>query len=189
MHSLLAVHGESLTNALNKHAETLMQDTSLDIRWHCCRMVEELHRWDPDKDPVCILFYSSLYSPRVALSEENPRDRRLKEAVEHAVAKIQPIYANPIEIRQFFPYISDMSFVSLSDDQTGIEGFTTNMPAWGNRHHVPFDEIRKLNVPIVNIGPYGFDAHKKWERVEITYSLEIVPELMKQTIAHLWSDK
>lgn len=187
LQSLQAIHGEQLSNALREKTQALMEEPDLDVRWYCCRMVEELHRWDLNKDPVCIIFYSSLYSPRVALSLDNPRDRRLQEAVEVAVETVQPTYANPIEIRQFFPYISDMSFVTLSDDRAGIEGYTANMPAWGTRHYVPFDEIRKLNVPIVNIGPYGFDAHKKWERVECTYSFKIVPELMKQVIAHLWS--
>nr|WP_241254556.1 M20/M25/M40 family metallo-hydrolase [Brevibacillus sp. SYP-B805] len=179
-------HGDSLAEAMARKAEELMQDQSLDIRWFCCRLVEELHRYDPNKDPVCILFYSSLYSPRVALSDDDPRDRRLQEAVEHAVQQVQPHYRHPIVIRRFFPYISDMSFVTLSDDADGIEGYTANMPAWGRRHHVPFEEIRRLQVPIVNIGPYGFDAHKKWERLECTYSLEMVPRLMHEVIEYLW---
>jgi arginine utilization protein RocB len=184
---LLKHHGDKLSAAMTRKAEELMQDPSMDIRWYCCRMVEELHRWDQDKDPVCVLFYSSLYSPRVALSPDDPRDVRLKQAVEHAVSLVQPHYRNPIVIRQFFPYISDMSFVTLSDDAKGIEGYTANMPAWGKRHTVPFEEIRRLQVPIVNIGPYGFDAHKKWERLECTYSLEIVPQLTHQVIEYLWN--
>lgn len=180
-------HGEKIEKAIHQKAAELSQDPSLDIRWYCCRLVEELHCWDDNKEPVCVLFYSSLYSPRVALSADDPLERRLQSAVEHAVREVQPTYAHPIAIRQFFPYISDMSFVALSDDEEGIEGYTANMPAWGNKHRVPFEEIRKLDVPIVNIGPYGFDAHKKWERMECTYSLEIVPKLMHQVIEYLWN--
>ncbi|MCK9907369.1 hypothetical protein MXD63_46145, partial [Frankia sp. Cpl3] len=80
----------------------VLKDDSLDIRYYCCRLVEELHRWDDNKDPVCIWFYSSLYSPRVALSADNPAEQRLQLAVEHAVEKVQPAYAHPIAIRQFF---------------------------------------------------------------------------------------
>ncbi len=179
---------ETVQAALTKKMDQLNK-TDVDIRWYCCRLVEELNRLDDDKSPVCIIFYSSLYSPRIALSTENERDQRLQRAVEYAVAEASKEYANPIEIRQFFPYISDMSFVALSDDEEGIEGYTANMPAWGNRHTVPFDEIRKLNLPIVNIGPYGFDAHKKWERVELTYSLEVVPQMMQSVIEHLWGKR
>ncbi|QZT35080.1 hypothetical protein HUR95_07610 [Caldalkalibacillus thermarum TA2.A1] len=42
-----------------------------------------------------------------------------------------------------------------------------------------------VNVPVCNIGPYGFDAHKKFERLELTYSLEIVPLLTYSVIRHL----
>lgn len=185
---LLEKHGENLKQALADKADELMR-SNLDIRFYCCRLVEELHRWDENKDPVCVWFYSSLYSPRVALSTDVPAERRLQLAVEAAVEKVQPAYANPIAIRQFFPYISDMSFVKLSDDERGIEGYTANMPAWGKKLTVPFDEIRKLDVPVVNIGPYGFDAHKKWERLECTYSLEIVPQLMHHVIEYLWDHK
>lgn len=177
--------GERVDRALGEKAEEL-RHSDVDLRFACCRLVEELHRLDPDKNPVCILFYSSLYSPRIVLSPEQPREKRLLDAVMEAVSRVQPEYAHPIAVRSFFPYISDMSFVALSDDETGVSGYTANMPAWGTLHQVPFKEIRRLNVPIVNIGPYGFDAHKKWERVEITYSMEIVPKLIWHVLKELW---
>lgn len=179
---------EVVEAALEKKAKELL-NSDLDIRYFCCRMVEELHRYDENREPVCILFYSSLYSPRVALSSEQPLEQRLCKAVEEAVAQVQDSYPHPIEIRQFFPYISDMSFVKLSDNEEGIQGYIDNMPAWGSKHTVPFEAIRQLNVPIVNIGPYGFDAHKKWERVELTYSMETVPNLMLSVIHNLWSNQ
>jgi len=179
-------HGTKVIDELQQKTAR-WKDSDMDIRLYCCRLVEELHRFDENRSPVCIVFYSSLYSPRIALSKDNPREHRLQIAVRKAVEGVQDKYQHPIVIRQFFPYISDMSFVSLSDDEAGIDAYKANMPAWGNRHYVPFDEIRKLNVPIVNIGPYGFDAHKKWERVELTYSLEIVPKLIVSVIDGLWN--
>ncbi|MGC5326724.1 M20/M25/M40 family metallo-hydrolase [Brevibacillus sp. SYSU BS000544] len=189
MEYVIAKQGkEIIESAMQAKAKELL-NSDLDIRYFCCRMVEELHRFDENREPVCILFYSSLYSPRVALSSQQPYEERLMKAVEEAVANVKDRCPQPIEVRQFFPYISDMSFVKLSDDEEGIHGYIDNMPAWGSKHTVPFDEIRQLNVPIVNIGPYGFDAHKKWERVELTYSLEVVPEIMLSVIHNLWSYK
>ncbi|UFJ41615.1 M20/M25/M40 family metallo-hydrolase [Brevibacillus humidisoli] len=178
-------HGDKVEQVLNRKREELAA-ADLDIRFYCCRQVEELRRLDRNEDPVCVLFYSSLYSPRIALSADDPDDSRLLQAVEHAVEQVQQMYPHPIVVRPFFPYISDMSFVKLSDDDQGIDGYKANMPAWGNRHHVPFDEIRQLNVPIVNIGPYGYDAHKKWGRVELTYAERIVPMLIEHVLRSLW---
>lgn len=182
---LLNKRGDEITAALAQKAKELLQ-TNLDIRFYCCRMVEELQRFDENRDPVCILFYSSLYSPRIALSQENPLEKRLCDAVEAAVRNVQESYSKPIAIRPFFPYISDMSFVKLSDSEEGVQGYIENMPAWGTKHTVPFDAIRELDVPIVNIGPYGFDAHKKWERLEISYSLDVVPKLIQSVMTQLW---
>ncbi|HYK73859.1 MAG TPA: peptidase M20, partial [Pseudoneobacillus sp.] len=58
-------------------------------------------------------------------------------------------------------------------------------PGWGTKHFVEFQDIRDLNVPVINIGPYGVDAHKKLERMEMTYSLEVVPNLTNEVIRTL----
>jgi len=78
-----------------------------------------------------------------------------------------------------------MSFVALNDDEEAIGTVINNHPAWGTKHIVHYDQIRALNVPVINIGPYGFDAHRQYERVEIPYSMEIVPNLINEVIGRL----
>jgi arginine utilization protein RocB len=181
-------HGAPFKKSMNEFMENLNKE-DLDIRFYCCKIVEEVHKWDDEKQPVMIVFYSSLYSPRILLDKNKERDQRIIKAVDLAVQKVQPEYERPIKLRQFYPYISDMSFVSLSDQDEEIEIYKKNMPAWGKHFSVPFDEIRKLDVPVINIGPYGFDAHKKWERLEINYSLNIVPKIIFETVQNLLNGK
>jgi arginine utilization protein RocB len=78
-----------------------------------------------------------------------------------------------------------MSFVALNDDEAGISAVTNNNPGWGTKHYVEFQDSRDINVPVITIGPYGFDAHKKYERMELTYSLEVVPNLTNEVIRGL----
>jgi len=106
----------------------------------------------------------------------------LIHALDEAVEEMQPHYPHPIVTRNFFPYISDMSFVALSDDDAGIKAETNNNPGWGTKLFVDYQDIRDINVPVINIGPYGLDAHKKLERMEMTYSLEVVPNLTNLVI-------
>jgi arginine utilization protein RocB len=181
-------HGDPFKKSMNDFMEKLNKE-DLDIRFYCCKIVEEVHKWDDEKQPVMIVFYSSLYSPRILLDKNKERDQRVIKAVDLAVQKVQPEYERPIKLRKFYPYISDMSFVSLSDQDEEIEIYKKNMPAWGKHFFVPFDEIRKLDVPVINIGPYGFDAHKKWERVEIDYSLNIAPKIIFETVQNLLNSK
>ncbi|HHU68958.1 MAG TPA: hypothetical protein GXZ31_01500 [Thermoanaerobacterales bacterium] len=47
------------------------------------------------------------------------------------------------------------------------------------------EDIRELNLPVVNIGPYGKDAHKYTERVYMPYSFETVPRITYESIISL----
>ncbi|MFD0826696.1 M20/M25/M40 family metallo-hydrolase [Neobacillus sp. M.A.Huq-85] len=182
---LIAEHGDAFVRHMNEFKETLLQNQELDTRMFAARVVEEAWKWMKDKNPAIILFYSSLYSPRIELTGKTSREQALIDALDEAVQAVQPIYQHPIVTRNFFPYISDMSFVALSDDQEGINAVSKNNPGWGTKHYVEYQDIRELNVPVINIGPYGVDAHKKLERMEMTYSLEVVPNLTNLVISRL----
>lgn len=186
MHDILLTQfGSEYANHMNAFKEELMLDSELDTRMFSARVVEEAWKWMEDKNPAIILFYSSLYSPRIEMSGQNEREKQLMSALDYAVGKVQPTYQHPIVVRNFFPYISDMSFVALSDDEDGIRAVSDNNPAWGSKHFVEYQDIRDINVPVINIGPYGFDAHKQYERMEMSYSLEVVPNLTNSVIQQL----
>ncbi|MFX3673501.1 MAG: M20/M25/M40 family metallo-hydrolase [Paenisporosarcina sp.] len=182
---LVNKHGEAYTDHMNQFKETLMQQTDLDTRMFAARVVEEGWKWMPDKNPAIIVFYSSLYSPRIEVTGKNEKEKNLLDALEVAVERVQPNYPHPIVTKNFFPYISDMSFVSLSDDDEGISAVSSNNPGWGTKHYVNYQAIRDINVPVINIGPYGYDAHKQYERMEKSFSLHIVPNLTNQVIKQL----
>lgn len=182
---LVKKHGEAYSVHMTQFKETLMQQTDLDTRMFAARVVEEAWKWMPDKDPAIIVFYSSLYSPRIEVTGKNEKEKNLLDALEVAVESVQPNYPHPIVTKNFFPYISDMSFVALSDDEQGISAVSSNNPGWGTKHHVNYQAIRDINVPVINIGPYGFDAHKQYERMERSFSLDIVPNLTNHVIKQL----
>ncbi|MHC0037610.1 M20/M25/M40 family metallo-hydrolase [Pseudoneobacillus sp. C159] len=179
---LINKNGPAYVSHMDAFKKELLNDTSLDTRMFAAKVVEEVWKWMDDKSPAMILFYSSLYSPRIELNGKTDHERVLIEALESAVEAIQPEYPYPIVTRNFFPYISDMSFVALSDDQEGLDAVSKNNPGWGTKHHVEYQDIRDLNIPVINIGPYGIDAHKKLERAEAQYSFQIVPNLTRLVI-------
>ncbi|WP_027409393.1 M20/M25/M40 family metallo-hydrolase [Anoxybacteroides tepidamans] len=182
---LVKEHGDAFTAHMERFKQELLLNKELDTRMFSVRVVEEAWKWMKDKSPAIILFYSSLYSPRIELTGKTKKEQVLIAALEQAVKAIQPHYQHPIVIRNFFPYISDMSFVALSDDEDGIKAVAKNNPSWGTKHYVEYQDIRDLNIPVINIGPYGMDAHKKLERMEITYSTEMVPNLTHRVIQKL----
>lgn len=182
---LVNKHGNAYTDHMDQFKEFLMQQTELDTRMFAARVVEEAWKWMPDKNPAIIVFYSSLYSPRIEVTGKNEKEKNLLDALEFAVERVQPNYPHPIVTKNFFPYISDMSFVALSDDDEGISAVSSNNPGWGTKHYVNYQAIRDINVPVINIGPYGYDAHKQYERMERSFTLDIVPNLTNHVIKQL----
>lgn len=185
---LIEAHGNKYKEAMAIFKNNLLHDDTLDTRMFALKVVEEAWKWMEDKNPTIILFYSSLYYPRIELTGKTSNELRLNDALDEAVHTIQSIYNQPIRVKNFFPYISDMSFMAISDDEAGIKAVKDNNPAWGTKHYVDYDAIRDINVPVINIGPYGLDAHKKLERVEIAYSMEIVPNMTKLVIDRVLSE-
>lgn len=182
---LIAEWGDRFVTEMNEFKDKLLLDESLDTRMFSVKVVEEAWKWMTDKSPAIIVFYSSLYSPRIEVTGKNALETNLITALEEAVSKVQPKYAYPIVTRNFFPYISDMSFVALSDDDEGIKAVSNNNPGWGTKHYVNYQDIRDINVPVINIGSYGLDAHRQYERVELTYSFDVVPNLTNEVIKNL----
>lgn len=179
---LIQENGQPFISQMAKFKESLLQNKELDTRMFSVKVVEEAWKWMKDKSPAIILFYSSLYSPRVEITGKTLEEEALINALNQSVEEVRSFYSHPIVIRNFFPYISDMSFVAISDDEEGIQAVSNNNPGWGTKHYVNYEDARELNIPVINIGPYGLDAHKKLERAEMTYSFEVVPTLTKRVI-------
>ena len=59
------------------------------------------------------------------------------------------------------------------------------LPPTNSVFDIPLEEMQKLNLPVVNIGPFGKDAHKFTERIEIDYSYNVAPGLVRDTILGL----
>ncbi|MFT9818244.1 M20/M25/M40 family metallo-hydrolase [Lysinibacillus sp. NPDC056185] len=182
---LVAEYGSEFSEYMQKFKENLLLDESLDVRMFSAKVVEEEWKWMKDKSPAMILFYSSMYSPRIDLNDSNDKEANLIHALDQAIKNVQPFYQYPITAKNYFPYVCDMSCVSINDDEKGIETVMDNNPSWGSKHFVDYDAIRELNIPTINIGPYGYDAHNRYERVELDYSMKIVPNITNEVIKNL----
>ena len=45
--------------------------------------------------------------------------------------------------------------------------------------------MRRLNIPFVNFGPLGKDAHRYTERVDLAYSFGKAPALLRELVSLL----
>ncbi len=86
------------------------------------------------------------------------------------------------EVLQFFPSLSDSSYLKIDDDLNSIENLKNNLPNWAEIYNIPVNEMKKLNIPAINYGCYGKDAHKWTERVYKPYSFNTLPKLISSTV-------
>ena len=88
------------------------------------------------------------------------------------------------EIKQFFPSLSDSSYLKIGDSDASLQVLQQNMPAMAVLYPLPFAAIRALDIPALNFGVYGRDAHKWSERVCRSYSFGTLPRLLLRTVEH-----
>jgi arginine utilization protein RocB len=175
--------GEELEAAVEKYKNELLGKEEIDERDFSLKVIEKVHSLWSDKDPVVILYYSPPYYPHIHVNGSNQKEIALLESVSKAVESHDHGY-NVIN-KKFYPYISDLSFVSAPQDEEILNTLTLNMPAFGSKYDLPIKDMQKLNLPVVNIGPFGKDAHQYTERIERNYSFDVAPKFVYETVKNL----
>lgn len=127
--------------------------------------------------PAAVVGFGSLYYPPVRLGE-SPKEARLLEAVSRQAQAVSREFGTPIGLGPFFPGISDMSFLGGHDTLGALEAMAANTPAFGQTLHFDYSLPGRLQIPVVNIGPWGRDYHQRTERVYMPYSFGVLPELL-----------
>lgn len=155
----------------------------MDKRERSVRLVERLWTLSERAGPAIVLFFAPPYYPAVP-AVPSP----LLDALRQALA------AHPddrLVEEEFFPLLSDMSYLRL-DPRVDATALCDNMPVWREDatttpggYQVPLAEMRSLDMPVINIGPYGRDLHQRGERALMSFSFTTAPRLIDETITLL----
>ncbi|MDY0257407.1 M20/M25/M40 family metallo-hydrolase [Gudongella oleilytica] len=141
-----------------------------------------------DKSPKVVIAFSPPYYPHIANLDFNnlgPKVLKIgRELVDYAKKSIGKDYS----VKNYFMGISDLSYFALNNSEAVIPYIEPNMPHWGRLYSIPFEDIKALSIPIINIGPWGKDYHKFTERVFTEDVLYNTPKLTKFAIEYLLSD-
>lgn len=175
--------GEEVDRLIDSLSEELLKDSEVDERLFSLKIVEEVHKMWSDKDPVAIAYFSPPYYPHNYVEGKKGKEKKLIDAVNETIESIDTKYN--IETKKFYPYISDLSYAAAPKEDEVIEKLKDNMPGFNIKYKLPLKEMQKLNLPVVNIGPFGKDAHKFTERLEKDYSFNVAPNIIYNTILNL----
>lgn len=175
--------GDELDIKIAKLTDELLKDNSIDSRDRATKIVELVHNSWSDKNPVLITYLSPPYYPHIFIEGKTEKEKNLLNAVEDAVNTTKSDYK--LVYKKFFPYISDLSYGAAPKDPVIIETFKSNMPGFGKIYDLPLEDMQELDLPVLDIGAFGKDAHKFTERIEKEYSFKVAPELVYKTVINL----
>jgi arginine utilization protein RocB len=142
-----------------------------DERDFSLRWVKE--QFSSELDAQIILFLSMPYYPHHTLDINIDQHRAFIEEIQQCA----PGYT----YLPYYPYISDLSFVSRAEP-ADIAAIRQLIPGYEQLNRVDWSLLDSLNIPLMNIGPWGKDAHKFTERVYVPSILEVY-EILRAYLA------
>lgn len=156
---------------------TVLQNSNWDDREKSIRLADSLMIQCQELGPAMVLLFAPPYYPAINTSLEP----EVMEAVS-LLKKTGEEHFN-LEINQihYFNGISDLSYVNYTDLE-GWTAFEKNTPVWGDTYHIPFSDMQQLQAPVLNVGPFGKDAHKRTERLHIESAFVQLPFLLETLV-------
>lgn len=165
--------------------EKVLSDESLDEREKSVEFSDVLMMNCPELAPATVLFYAPPYYPAVN-STENELVQQTIDFTINTLANEFNVNAKQVH---YFNGISDLSYVNYSAEDDGWVAYRNNTPVWGDVYSIPFEAMQTLQSPVINIGPFGKDAHKMTERLHKDSAFIYTPFVLRKVIKQLINEK
>jgi len=163
-------------------------DPNHDLRELSLALVRRLWKLCGKTGPAAIVFIVPPYYPpnNPRIGDEN--SNRFNEKVHQAAASLCEGSPYSLEVRPFFPYLSDASFCSYREGKNNRMALERNMPCWEKGWKIDIDQVMRLNLPVLDMGVHGKDPHKIYERLDIRYAMIELPDMVAKMTRVLLAD-
>ncbi|HSN58321.1 MAG TPA: peptidase M20, partial [Clostridiaceae bacterium] len=160
------------------------KNLKMDSQTIAINIVKETYESYPKKRPMVVISYIPPYYPHIQLDSSSCKGAALNKAVDDVTKYAAEIFGEKIVKEQFFMGISDLSYTGIGDDQD-LDSLSSNIVGYGSSYDLQLEALSMLDIPGIVFGGEGKDIHKSTERLNVKYSLEVVPELYKKLICLL----
>lgn len=158
-----------------------LQNDEWDDREKSLRIVDNLMIQCQELAPATVLLFAPPYYPAVNTSDD-PLIVELVELMKQSAKS----FDNKVDQIHYFNGICDLSYVNYTDDSKGWAAFESNTPVWGDTYSIPFEDMAQLTGPVLNVGPFGKDAHQKTERLHVDSAFIEMPVMLETLIKSLY---
>jgi len=159
----------------------VLENSVWDDREKSIRIVDQLMIRCQELTPATVLLYAPPYYPAI-----NSSDHPLVIQLIELMKKTAKTFDIEVEQIHYFNGICDLSYVNYSDASNGWTAFERNTPVYGDTYSIPFDAMSALQGPVLNVGPFGKDAHQKTERLHVDSAFKEMPVMLDTLIKSLF---
>ena len=153
-----------------------------DMRVTSLRIVERLCDLCGIKTPTVVVFFATPFCPHNTLKREVQEEAAVYDKIARIADEFAAESGEEMRLQQFFPSLTDSSYLKIDDDAASIAALQDNFPGYQKLYPVPLETAKALNVPAVNYGVWGKDCHKWTERIHMLYSFGKLPVFLLKTI-------
>ncbi|WP_040981854.1 M20/M25/M40 family metallo-hydrolase [Oceanobacillus jeddahense] len=188
-HVKVISYKELLEYARKKLGEEFVEELKKDIHYNddyddrekSLRITDSFMIHCQELAPVIVILFAPPYYPAVN-SSGDPFVESCVDFVKHEAKKQ---FQLEIKRSHFLNGICDLSYVNYQGSAKNLQVYEENTPVWGDSYELPFSLMRELKAPVLNVGPFGHDAHKRTERLHISNAFEQFPSLIRQLILQI----
>lgn len=131
---------------------------------------------------VIVIFLAHPFMPHSTLRVEEQKENELRKKLDGIVEKFNKENESDVHPVYFYPSLSDSSYLKMDDNEEAVRFTMENLVGGAKIQDIPFDLIKALNIPAMNMGCYGKDPHRNTERLETIFSFRILPVLITKVI-------
>ncbi len=175
-------HGNGFDEELQKYIETIQPG---DMRARGIKTVDRIADMSGEEGPFVVCFFLPPWLPVRTDLTDDARDKSVVEAARSIERELFEKHGMKMKEFEFFAGLCDLSYVGAKASPADIGTLEHNMPGWGSIYKIPLDEMQSIAMPVLNLGPSGNDPHKKTERLNLHYSLDVLPELLRSAVKEL----
>ena len=172
----VAQYGEDFILSLER--ETVSR-TPGDERDQSIAVVDQIARLQKAEAPMIVLFFAPPFYPAVN-SSDHPLVRSVVEALQ---TRAETVHQVQLEAQRYYGGLSDLSFGGSDPSRLAAATILVdNLPLWQKGYELPLAAMQQFAVPVLNVGPWGRDAHKWTERVDIDYAYHVAWDLLRVAV-------
>ncbi|HYE82119.1 MAG TPA: M20/M25/M40 family metallo-hydrolase [Clostridia bacterium] len=158
----------------------------LDIQTKAVYILKETMDRYPEKRPMIVISFIPPYYPSRFPEESTAKNRHVLDAIEDIMEYAASKHNEPFEKAYYYTGICDLSYTGL-EENCPIDEVYENMPGAGRFYKLPVESLKVLDIPGFVLGPYGKDVHKYTERLNISFSFDVIPDLYEYAINRLFA--